>query len=99
MDILTAHRERVSSLRETLERLIGVNRRLYELRSNSWREQLEGDPDREDTLLSMHRQIDDLEAEAELMRDVLRESPGEPAHEPDPPGSEAAPARSTRAAD
>ena len=67
MEILTAHRDRIAQLRETLERLIGQHRRLFELRSESWHEQQEGDPDRDEMLRALHRQIDEAEAEAERL--------------------------------
>jgi hypothetical protein len=73
METLDTHRERVAKLRDTLDRLVGLHCQLYELRSESWREQEGGDPDRAEVLRALHRQIDDLEDEAEAMRMTLRE--------------------------
>lgn len=81
MEVLEAHQDRIARLRETLERLIGLHRRLYELRSESWREQVEGDPDRADQLHTLHAQIDEVEADAEMLRELFREGLAESAPE------------------
>lgn len=82
MEVLAAHQERIAGMRETLDRLIGLHRRLYELRSQSWREQESGDPDRAEVLEALHQQIDDIESETGLLREEFRhvtggEGPGE----------------------
>ena len=85
MDILSAHRERIAHLCETLDRLIAMHRRLFELRSESWREQQEGDPDRAEVLVALHRQTDEMEEEAERLRREAGVKSREPL--PEPPDS------------
>ena len=83
MQVLSAHRERIAHLCETLDRLIAMHRRLFELRSESWREQEEGDPDRAEVLVALHRQTDEMEEEAERLRREFQ-SAEEPAPAPVP---------------
>ena len=70
MKVITAHRKRVTDLREALNGQIGRHRRLYDLRSQSWEEQNSRDPDRAHILDEMHLEIDSLEAEIEKMDGV-----------------------------
>jgi hypothetical protein len=76
MEALEEHRRRVAALRDTLTSQIARHRRLYDLRSDSWREQNSGDPDRAHVLDEMHREIDALEQEIERM-DGIWERPEE----------------------
>lgn len=76
MEVLTAYRQRVGDLRRLVETLKASHEKLFDLRSESWREQVEGDPDRAERLDDLHAQIGALEAEIERMRGELGLPPG-----------------------
>ena len=91
MQTISEHRKRVAYLRETLETLVAHHRKLFDLRSQSWHEQLEGDPDRQERLDELHREIAEVEVQIEYMKGGLDaiEPSGALASQPaDPPESD-----------
>lgn len=91
MQTISDHRKRVAYLRETLETLMARHRKLFDLRSQSWHEQLEGDPDRQEKLDQLHRDIAEVEVQIEYMKgglNAIEPSGALPSQPADPPESE-----------
>ena len=68
METILAHRERVDGLRSALDELFALHRRLYDLRSDSWREQSGGGLRRAEALLEIRQRIVGAEEEVDALR-------------------------------
>ncbi|MCZ6749527.1 MAG: hypothetical protein O7D96_09545 [SAR324 cluster bacterium] len=91
MQTISDHRKRIAYLRETLDTLVARHRKLFDLRSQSWHEQLEGDPDRQEKLDELHREIAEVEVQIEYMKgglNAIEPSGALPSQPADPPESE-----------
>lgn len=71
MQVIRAYRERVAQLAETFQRLLGMEGRLYDLRSKSWGLQEAGTQSREADLENVHETIENLMLEVENLRQIL----------------------------
>ena len=71
MQVIDEHRKRIAYLRDTVDTLMARHRKLFDLRSESWHEQLEGDRDRQERLDELHREIDEVELQIQYMKEGL----------------------------
>lgn len=72
VDVLSAHRRRVTLMTEALQTLFGLHQRLYDLRSESWALQSAGDVGRAEALREVRGRIDAVEDDILRTRDKLR---------------------------
>ena len=71
MKTITAYRERTGRLRYLIDTLKASHEQLFNLRSESWHEQMRGELDRASRLDDLHERIFTLEGNIEQMRGEL----------------------------
>lgn len=71
MQVIRAHRERAAQLAETFQRLLGMEGKLYDLRSKSWGLQVAGTRSREADLENVHESIENILLEVENLHQEL----------------------------